>query len=217
MEETRRDEDQGVVWCMQCGIPHAAGAIYCSYCGQSLGDVAGAATDTAPADGPLDALTVAPAPGMAAVTSAEPAAPLGEPAADAEPPPWVVPAPPETPAARRDRAARTTRLPRRTAPASDAEIEAAAAAIVAQAKALDEARARPGGTDTTRAPETLAAPHPELAGDWPVTRRAPSAPPPSLFAAMPERERIWLIAGIVLCVVLVLFAIAFARNLASVG
>ena len=217
MDESTRDEAQDVLWCTQCGIPHAAGATYCSHCGQPLGGAAVAATDTTPAAGSPDASTAAPVPGTAAVGHVGPAEPLGEPAADTEPLAQLVPAASAEPAKRRDRAARATRLPRRTTPASDAEIEATAAAIVARAKALDEARERSEGANTTQVPETLAAPHPEPADDWPVARQAISSPPPSLFAAMPERDRIWLIAGIVLCVVLILFAVFFARNLAGVG
>ena len=210
--EARRAEDRDVVWCPRCGIPHPTTATYCSHCGQQLreeGEVAGAVQPTSVEPTVATGELVTP-------TETPPLAP-GEPAAEGGPPDWLVSPAPEPPA-QKPAAARMMRLPRRPEPTSDAEIEAQAAAIVAQARALDQARERSPAVEQPQPPAT---PRPETAadadGEWPVIAPAPSASPPSLFAAMPERERIWLIAGIVLCALLVLFAIALARNLAGAG
>lgn len=88
------------------------------------------------------------------------------------------------------------RATRRSGPASDEEIDAAAAAIVARAMALE---ARPA------APESAA---PGKADSVPTTVESPLP-----LSILPARERLWVYAGLALCLLVMLIAIIFARSL----
>ena len=118
--------------------------------------------------------------------------------------PVIVPAPAPAAPPRADTASRTRRSWRAAPPMSDSEVEATAAAIVARAMAAG------ASTPTDTPPDaTQAAPSPiNLTSDsgplvW------PDPIPPSLSA----KDRLWLIAGVACCVILLLALIVFVRTM----
>ena len=172
------------VWCNTCGIPYAPTTTHCSHCGAPL------AGDTP------DAV------GGAAPVPAAPALPLAT--AD-ESPTSVVAAAPQLPL--------PSVPPVNTPPGllgrirsgkpvmSDDEVDAAAAAIIAQARAEEL------GGDVAPVPREAL----DLLQDYlpdPVVQQA--------LQERRERDRLWLIAGVVCCVLLMLFALAISRYM-SVG
>lgn len=80
--------------------------------------------------------------------------------------------------------------------AGTADVEARSAAIVARAQALDSR----SGNQVLAAPQTLPA--------APQASPLPTAPPPAVSA----KQRVWLIAGLLLCVIAALLILAFARQ-----
>jgi hypothetical protein len=178
MEAEARPNDEQVIWCEPCGMPHARGTTHCISCGAPLGEEAPAAAAVTPAVPVADSL-----PPSAPVITAEPVAP---------PPP------------RADVAPRGRRSWRAAPPMSETEIEATAAAIVARAMVAGEA-----------------APAREPAGDGqatppPVNLKSDSGPlvwPDPLPPSLPSKDRLWLIAGGVCCVILLLALIVFARTM----
>jgi hypothetical protein len=173
------------IWCNTCGIPYAPTMTHCSHCGAPL---AGDTTTAA---------------GVVAPVAAAPALPVARPT-DAAPAPVVTAAPQVTlPAA----------LPANTPPGllgrirtrqqsmSDDEVDAAAAAIIAQARAEEL------GSDVAPVPREAL----DLLQDFlpdPVVQQT--------LRDRRERDRLWLIAGVVCCVLLLLFALAISRYM-SVG
>lgn len=100
----------------------------------------------------------------------------------------------------------STRPRRRRAPLTEEEIEATAAALVARAMAAD-AMAPPSATPLQ--PADGSAPLAEWPSAAELAPRVDTASPPSL--RMSGKDRAWLIAGIVMCVLLVLLVIVFVR------
>lgn len=180
-------ERDTVIWCAACGVPYAPGTPYCGACRQPLDLGAGA-------DPPV---LSAPHPGSAAAALAA--------ALRAE---YVGP---EVPLASEDVAVRPVRprgvlgrrIARRPRPLTEGEIEALAAAIVAQARAEElsgaDASPRPGAP--------VAAPNP--------AREASSLAALEFLPPLRERDRQWLAAGLVCCVVLIICAALFVRFLAG--
>lgn len=170
--------ERDIVWCLNCGIPYPANTLACSHCGQLL----------APAPGPDTTTTLGPSheqPVVATVAGAT-TAPLA--------PVRTLLAPVTAVAGAR----LTTRASRRPAPASEAEIDAAAAAIVARALELTV-------NDTSVSAAPAAASSPDV----------PSRPIVTSGMTMAAKDRVWLVAGVVLCILLVILAAAFARYLAT--
>lgn len=217
----RVEEGRGarqVMWCLACGIPYAPEMRFCSHCGQSL---AATTTDSA-AETPEDAPAVPLAPVMpAAAREPAPAAPPAPPASATEPaapPPAPAGQPhagqPQTPVPDSSfvtRQSASGRAPRRGAPASEAEIEAAAAAIVARALAAQQAQGAPAAHAAGEPlPASQPEPHPDLA--LPYTSGPDSSPSP-----LQGKDRAWLMAGVVLCVLVVLVAVVFTRYVTAVA
>lgn len=182
-----------VVWCDACGIPYAATTSHCRNCGAPLaGDTVIAATGQPETAAPEGA-------GVAPVAPAW----LGE-----------VPAPTGTLgqfqiegwALHQLRAPIGTlgrRLGKPARPLGDDEVEAAAAAIIARAQAADLVAV---ADETPLAPRDALAFLPDLLPD-PVVESA--------LQKRRERDRLWLIAGVVCSIVLILCALAFSRYLAG--
>lgn len=171
--------ERDIVWCLNCGIPYPANTLACSHCGQLL----------APAPGPDTTTTLGPSheqPVVATVAGAT-TAPLA--------PVRTLLAAPVTAVAG---ARATPRASRRPAPASEAEIDAAAAAIVARALELSV-----NDTSVSAAPDAASSPD------------VPSRPIVTSGMTMAAKDRVWLVAGVVLCLLLVISAAAFARYLAT--
>jgi hypothetical protein len=166
-------EQDGVVWCPSCGIPHEAGATHCSFCKQPLAEgIEGEAESAESLSAASDTDT-----GVLARAIADRVATQRSP---------------------RTRSAGPWALPRRPQPLTEDEIEARAAAIVAQAR-NDEASgaAVPLFTDgySTLSDDEL------LELDF--------LPP------LRQRDREWLLAGAVCCVILILGAVVIARYFAA--
>ena len=151
--------DTGVRWCRSCGIPHAPETAYCGNCGTPL------------AEDPLAAAALPPG----SATMLTPHIPSA-----------LLPLARPSQAPSRGAIARRLRQP---TPLSDAEVEAAAAALVREAQLL---------------PATA----PDL--DLP-----PLAESEAAALRMSERDRRWLAAGFVCCLLLIAVAITFARFLGS--
>lgn len=185
---SRSDQTGGaVLWCLSCGIPHPPGATHCSHCGKPLA-----------VDSPVGSAADTPPALAPAVESDNGPGPLPLPE-----PVLAKPAPfrptPTSLAARIGG--------RRSAPMDDAAIEAAAAAIVARAMAEERA---------TDASSLGPAGESAVAGAaWPDRLPPPprEAPVPS---GLPDKDRAWLIAGLVLCVLLIVFAVALSRQFSGV-
>jgi hypothetical protein len=167
-------EQDRVVWCLACGIPHEVGATHCSYCHQPLAeggvsDGASAETTSAGVDVHTGALARAIADRVA----------TGRPPRQRSASPWA--------------------LPKRWQPLTDEEIEARAAAIVAQAyKEEADGSAVPLFTDGS---ETLT--EDELLGQL------------DFMPPLRQRDREWLVAGMVCCVILIIGAAIIARYFAA--
>lgn len=196
---TKREEV--AVWCGSCGIPYAAGTVYCTHCGATL-----------IADAPLPAV-----PGLIITPAVSPTREDDVPALAAAPPEQIAveqhmsislgPAMPTTsnpplgqafPNAPRGL---LDRVRQRQRAMSDDEVDAAAAAIIAQARSAGELVG--GGAVSPDNLPPLTGFLPDFATDEALQRRQ-------------ERERFWLIAGIVCSVLLILFALAVSRYL-SIG
>jgi hypothetical protein len=167
-------EADEVVWCPSCGIPHEAGATHCSFCHPPLAQ--GAVGDELDFEGMTEA--------EEARTGALGRAIAGRVATQRPP---------------RGRRASPWALPKRLQPLSEDEIEARAAAIVAQASKEEASGAAvPLFTD----------------GSGPVSedellRQLDFLPP------LRQRDRDWLLAGIFCCVILILGAVVIARYFAA--
>jgi hypothetical protein len=202
------------IWCGTCGIPYATDTVYCANCGAELAPLdifADALTTplTAPAD--QSALLAPPKaandelspPLNMALESASPlavrlqgrqAAPVNDLAVPVPPLASrtldeVFPSPPR---------GLIDRVRQRSHAMSEDEIDAAAAAIIAQARHAE--------TDADSPRDALA-----LLADF--------APDPVVKAALEQRrnrDRVWLIGGIICCVLLILFALVVSRSM-SVG
>ena len=174
------------IWCNTCGIPYAPTMTHCSHCGAPLADdtttgVGGVALAPAVQARPVAAPTdeVVPAPVVAATPQLTfPAAP------PVTTPPGLL-----------------GRIRPRQQPMSDDEVDAAAAAIIAQARAEEL------GSDVAPVPREAL----DLLQDFlpdPVVQQK--------LQERRERDRVWLIAGVVCCVLLMLFALAISRYM-SIG
>ncbi|MGN6699183.1 MAG: hypothetical protein ACTHMR_13590 [Thermomicrobiales bacterium] len=147
-------------------------------------------------------------------------APLGEaPAASTEAPavlpastpllqtPEIMPAPPmpasATPA-RTDTSTRGRRSWRAAPPMSDSEVEATAAAIVARAMAAGVSAPADAPADSTQ----VAPPPINLTSD-----SGPLVWPDPVPPGLPAKDRLWLIAGVACCVILLLALIVFVRTM----
>lgn len=212
----RVEEGRGarqVMWCLSCGIPYAPEMRFCSHCGQSL---AAAATDNAPdalPSAPLapPALAVVPEPAPAAAPGPETETMPASASAPAVPTPILAPVVPPLPAAPQPRGP-LSRAARRSGPASEAEIEAAAAAIVARALAAQQAQSAPPAGDSAGEPGAIMPPEPQPDLALPYTP-GPDPYPPMLK----PKDRAWLMAGIALCVLVVLIALVFTRYVTVVA
>jgi len=205
------------IWCGTCGIPYAAETVYCANCGAPLAPLVDEGVSATPESPTLASLKVPAAQQSAAAKEALPAvlpAPeLDTPlaalvqgrlygTAEADQPPVALPgvrtldeAFPNPPRGLLDR------VRQRQQAMSEGEIDAAAAAIIAQARHAD--RLDP----TTGAPRDALALLADLAPD-PVVEEA--------LRRRRDRDRAWLIGGIVCCVLLILFALVISRSM-SVG
>ena len=199
------------IWCHTCGIPYAPETAFCAICSApltSLDDELVAATPGAPTLSPDKAqaklraieVGVRQSAALPAVESAVPLANLdsAQSAAQSAQLPAVrtlddaFPNPPR---------GLLDRVRQRQQAMSDDEVDAAASAIIAQARHADRIDAATGD-----APDALAL----LAG---------LAPDPLLDEALQrraERDRAWLIGGIICCVLLILFALIISRTM-SIG
>jgi hypothetical protein len=163
----------GVVWCPVCGIPHGVEATHCSVCRRRLVGSDEGDGDEAAVDA-SDAQTGALGRAIAARVATQ-GSPRGGRAA-----PW--------------------RLPRLRQPLSDEEIDARAAAIVAQAR-KEEA----SGAVASLADDGLLPP----GSGEPLIADLDFLPP------LRQRDREWLLAGIVCCVILIVGAVVIARYFAA--
>lgn len=186
-ESGGRDEaasvaEQAVIWCGKCGIPYAVTMTHCSLCGAPLAD-------------PSDPFAAAPqvVPPVVAAPSPERQPMTG--------PGEGVPALPSLPAtAIAPSVGLLGRMRQRPQAMSDEEVDAAAAAIIARARAEER-----------------------LAGDNPLAPASPDLlpsllPDPATEAALQhrrDRDRLWLIAGFVCCVILIIVALAISRYTSS--
>jgi hypothetical protein len=174
--------EQTVIWCGKCGIPYAATMTHCSLCGAPLAD-------------PSDPFAAAPqvVPSAAATSRTESQSMI-------EPETFVPVLPPLQSATVAPSAGLLGRIRQRPQGMSDDEVDAAAAAIIARARAEE----RLAGDDSL-APMTA-----EL---------LPSLlPDPATEAALlqrRQRDRVWLIAGFVCCVILIVVALAISRYTSS--
>ncbi len=208
---------QAAVWCGTCGIPYAAETVYCANCGaplaalaDELGVVSLVSTTPGALMAPAVSRTAAPDDlSPAALAAPDQDAPLVALAqerlsdgAGAGPlsvaPPGVhtldeaFPHPPR---------GLLDRVRQRQRAMSEDEIDAAAAAIIAQARHADRLAAATG------TPRDALAPLADLAPD-PVVREA--------LQGRRDRDRAWLIGGLVCCVLLILFALVISRSM-SIG
>lgn len=180
---------RAAVWCGTCGIPYAAETAYCAMCGAPLvaPDVEAGATRTA-----LSAPDESG--GSAAIRSATPgesqiAAPDVPEAAPQSPDPLpggrtldeAFPGPPR---------GLLDRVRQRQRTLSEDEIDAAAAAIIAQAR--------------------------HAAALAPLVDPAPDPVVEDALQRRRDRDRAWLIGGILCCVLLILFALIVSRSM-SIG
>ena len=181
-----------VIWCAACGIPHASGTAYCSACRQpldaSVGDdiVPPPVRDAASRSNVVAALVLRGPQDLTDRPGASPEESSGAEEAARRPV--------------RQGGALGRRIARRPRPLTEDEIEARAAAIVAQARSEELA-----GAD---APPPLA----------PPTDPAFAADPLAYLEFLPplrDRDRQWLVAGLVCCAALVLFTVFFVRYLAG--
>ena len=183
------------IWCTSCGIPYAPGTPYCANCHQPLIDPREATGSADPDPEPI----VARAPESAGARTPE-SAPAPAPAPDDAPPGFdldaVYPAPPGS---------LLDRIRKRPQALSEDQVEAAAAEIIARARAEMAVEAVQRG-DLPPAPRDALALLPDLLPD-PVVEDA--------LRRRRERDRAWLIAGFIASAVLILIAIAYSRYLAA--
>lgn len=183
--DTAATTESAAVWCNACGIPYASTMTHCSHCGAPLADDPSSV---------VGGVVIAPAVPVRSVASAAPES--LEPVVGAAPQltfPAALPA--TTPSGL------LGRIRPRQQPMSDDEVDAAAAAIIAQAR-VEEL----GSNAAPVPPEAL-----DLLQDFlpdPVVQQA--------LRERRERDRLWLIAGVVCCVMLLIFALAISRYM-SVG
>jgi len=192
------------VWCGTCGIPYAADTVYCANCAAPLADDNGAVVALVPAPtaptSPFahipEASSAPPSPFVALAQERlfegeleEPSstAPLGVRTLDD-----AFPNPPR---------GLLDRVRQRQQTMSDDEIDAAAAAIIAQARHADRLDTATGAPRDARA--LLADPAPDPAMAEALRQRR-------------ERDRAWLIGGIACCVLLIVVALIISRSM-SVG
>ena len=190
---TERDasERDGVVWCAACGIPYAPTTPYCDSCHQPLqvgpGGELSAALAVLADDADSDATDTRSIVDSSDLAPALVISPVAE-VAVAQP--------------LRQRGVLGRRFARRPRPLTEDEIETRAAAIVAQARAeelagIDEPFELDDEADMADDDE-----------DEPVAY-VDFLPP------LRQRDRQWLGAGLVCCVVLIVFAAFFVRFLAG--
>jgi hypothetical protein len=163
-------EQDEVAWCAACGIPHDAGATHCSFCSRPLKE------NTASGDDNFDEADDAPDSQTGALARA-----LADRAATQRP--------------SRQRRAGLLALPRRVAPLTDDEIDARAAAIVAQAQQKEDE----GETEAL---------FPADAGsmsDAELISQLDFLPP------LRQRDREWLLAGLFCCAILIIGAVIIVR------
>ena len=97
----------------------------------------------------------------------------------------------------------------------DAAIEAAAAAIVARAMAEEAATGSPSPGAGSPAPPFSPAGESAPGGTaWPAAALSPRHEVP-VPPGLPDKDRAWLIAGLILCALLIVFAVALSRLLAG--
>lgn len=207
------------VWCGTCGIPYAADTVYCANCGAELAALDVAAAPLTPQPPVADDLAAPTAPqgeaigGSSPVTTAAPdvASPLAARVRERQPDSAEAVVPPVAPLACRtlDEAfpnpprGLIDRVRQRQHAMSEDEIDAAAAAIIAQARQADRRDPATGAEGPRDARALLAALAPDPAMEEALQRRR-------------ERDRAWLIGGIVCCILLILFALAISRSM-SIG
>jgi hypothetical protein len=160
-------EQDGVVWCPSCGIPHAVEATHCSLCSRPLAESDEDEADATPAEQEARTSALARAIAERAATQRSP----------------------------RQRRAGPWTVPGLRKPLTDDEIEARAAAIVAQArKEEDDGTAVPLFTDGSRP-----------LSDEEMLSQLEFLPP------LRQRDREWLLAGLLCCVFLIIGAVAIVR------
>ncbi len=172
-----------VIWCGACAIPYASATVYCANCGALL------AADTGAPAGETFLPTIAPP--LRAETGGAPATPMI--AASALPPPVIV--------APRVSGGFVDRIRQRQHVMSEAEVDAAAAAIIARAREVEDS------TDAVSGPRGALDFLPDI------------SPDPAIEVALQrrrERDRLWLIAGVICCVALIIFALVVSRYM-SIG
>ncbi len=171
--------EQDVIWCGKCGIPYAAPMTHCSLCGAPLADERD--PFAAASRAPRAAVQLTPASDQGAREAAAPSAGSLSPLPTF--PPMVS-------------GNLIRRLRQHQEAMSDEEVDAAAAALVARARAEERlVAADPAARDA-------------------LERSSAYLPDPRLEAALQqrrERDRLWLIAGFVCCVVLIIVALAISR------
>lgn len=201
---------QAAVWCGKCGIPYAADTVYCANCGAELAplDAVAAALTSEPARStrpttPDPVFVAAPCEPTISATMTSGAVPPLAGHLQEQPPGQVAGSPaPAMPTL--DEAFPNPprgllgRVRQRQQAMSDVEVDAAAAAIIAQARVAEVDAGAPRDA---------------------LTFLAQLGPDPVVEAALRrrrDRDRAWLIGGIVCCVLLILFALAVSRYM-SVG
>lgn len=163
-------EQDEVLWCAACGIPHEASATHCNFCNRPLIEQAQGDDDaTGEAIDASDAQTGALARAIADRAAAQRAP--RQPRVG----PWA--------------------LPRRPQPLSDDEIDAQAAAIVAQARKEES----DGET------ENLFPAGSSSLSDAELISQLDFLPP------LRRRDREWLLAGLFCCVILIIGAVIIVR------
>jgi hypothetical protein len=163
-------EQDEVVWCAACGIPHDAGATHCSFCSRPLKENTASGDGISDeADDALDAQTGALARAIADRAAAQ------RPSRPRRAAPWA--------------------LPRRVAPLTDDEIDARAAAIVAQARQEEDE----GATEAL---------FPAGAGSMSDAEQVSQL---DFLPPLRQRDREWLLAGLFCCIILIVGAIVIVR------
>jgi hypothetical protein len=163
-------EQDEVVWCAACGIPHDAGATHCSFCSRPLKENTASGDDiSADADDAPDTQTGALARALADRAATQ------RPARQRRAGPWA--------------------LPRRVAPLTDDEIDARAAAIVAQARQEEDE----GATEALFPPEAGSMSDAELISQL------------DFLPPLRRRDREWLLAGLFCCIILIVGAVVIVR------
>ena len=195
-DQTRQEGGGTAIWCATCGIPYAPTMTHCSHCGAPL--------NADPVGLPALVNPASAAPRTDVGTSGDAPAPVeGGELTDDRPVPLsaelISPLPVEgAPLATRGL---LDRVRQRQHVMSEDEVDAAAAAIIARARAEEQL------LGASAAPRDALDLLPNLLPD-PVVERA--------LQQRRERDRIWLIVGVVCCVLLIIFALAISRYM-SIG